>query len=74
MTNARVPSFRTQLQYVLLKLADYVVEKSVDESLLLIMRFLFAFKLLLKTTIRFAHRNDECTGSVISNTAAVCSS
>jgi hypothetical protein len=68
------PSFRTQLQYVLLKLADYVVEKSVDESLLLIMRFLFAFKLLLKTTIRFAHRNDGCTGSVISNTAEICSS
>jgi hypothetical protein len=67
------PSFRTQLKYVLLKLADCVVEKSVDASLLLIMRFLFAFKLLLKTTIRFAHRNDG-SRSVISNTAAVCSS
>ncbi len=68
------PSFRTQLQYALLKLADCVLEKSVDASLLLIMRFLFAFKLFLKTTIRFAHRNDGVAGSVISNTTAVCSS
>ena len=74
MTGSRVPSFRTQLQYVLLKLADCVVEKSVDESLLLIMRFRFSFKLLLKTIIRFAHRNDGVAGSVISNTTEVCSS
>jgi hypothetical protein len=40
------------------------------ETVLLIMRFLFAFKLFLKTAIEVAHRNDG-SRSVISNTPVI---